>query len=512
MKKRTFHPSTLVIFIFIWTIINLLFLSVFPFMHTDEAWLAGLSRTMMLEKNPGVTETFFDISRRAPHAIKLLYHLLQIIFIKTAGYSLFSVRLLSLFGGASALLTFGGLLKKLSLPPLGGTILLSLEVQFLYASHFGRQEILILLLMLISLNALYMKKYQGLIRGLLCGLPIALAVGFHPNAFIAAWPSGLLLAGLIIRKKRRLSEGLGFILTASAGAGVFILLSFLFNRAFAADYTSFGSKVGALNPLDVKLLGFDDFYRKLFLRISGTYYTPNIIPLFIAAAAGTVCSALLSIRSKTIPKTMIFALTGIAAVNAGIILIGKYSAPSVVFLTPFMVILICGGIERTGRMHRRALYAAAASVLLLNSSLMIAEELRGGRETHAQYTEKIAEAIPRNAMTLGGLTAGFYFEDGKLLDWRNLALLNEAGVTLEEYIGGNDIEYIIYSDEIDYIYKNRPVWNILYGNPVVYYEPLQVFLEEKCRLISEFPSPGYGTRLVMHRFKKNWKVRIYRLK
>ena len=75
--------------------INILFLTKYPFMHSDESWLSGLSRTMMYD-GLGSTEYFFDLVPRYPHAIKIIFHILQIVFIKLFGYSLFSVRLLSL--------------------------------------------------------------------------------------------------------------------------------------------------------------------------------------------------------------------------------------------------------------------------------------------------------------------------------------------------------------------------------------------------------------------------------
>lgn len=34
-------------------------LLVFPFVHSDESWLAGLSRDMLAAGNLGVTESFF---------------------------------------------------------------------------------------------------------------------------------------------------------------------------------------------------------------------------------------------------------------------------------------------------------------------------------------------------------------------------------------------------------------------------------------------------------------------
>ena len=63
-------------------------------------------------------------------------------------------------------------------------------------------------------------------------------------------------------------------------------------------YGSFGKEVGFFDAFDVKLLGFDDFYRKLFLQVSGTYFTPRIWPVFIIAGASALIAALLTIFSK----------------------------------------------------------------------------------------------------------------------------------------------------------------------------------------------------------------------
>ena len=209
LKKQTKYPSIFVIYLLLWTVINLLFLVVFPFMHTDESWLAGLSRTIMTEKNPAATEPFFELVKRAPHAIKIIFHGFQILFIRAFGYRLFSVRFFSLLTGTGCLFLFGEICRRLRISKLSGTILLSVQIQFIYASHFARQEIQILFLMLLSIvTALSTKKGSAVNfrRGILTGIPVAAAIGFHPNAFIAAWPPALLLLGGIVKKKPQLER------------------------------------------------------------------------------------------------------------------------------------------------------------------------------------------------------------------------------------------------------------------------------------------------------------------
>ena len=79
--------------------LNLIYLDKFPFVHSDEPWLSGLSKNMLENTSLSVTEPFFDLMPRYPHALKVVFHLIQIPFIYFFGYNIFSVRLISLIFG-----------------------------------------------------------------------------------------------------------------------------------------------------------------------------------------------------------------------------------------------------------------------------------------------------------------------------------------------------------------------------------------------------------------------------
>src|SRR6056297_1435926 len=108
-KFHFFSKKTL---FFIYIVVNILLLSQFPFIHSDESWLSGLTRHItsgLLAGNPaslGLTEPFFDLLPRFPHFIKMLFHALQAPFIGLFGYGPFAVRLLSLAAGCLALWLF----------------------------------------------------------------------------------------------------------------------------------------------------------------------------------------------------------------------------------------------------------------------------------------------------------------------------------------------------------------------------------------------------------------------
>ena len=91
MKNKRITPIvTLTLYIAIYVAVSSGCLTEFPLMHSDESWLAGLSRNMLAERNVGATETFFDAKVRYPHTFKTLFHLCQILFIRIFGYSLSS--------------------------------------------------------------------------------------------------------------------------------------------------------------------------------------------------------------------------------------------------------------------------------------------------------------------------------------------------------------------------------------------------------------------------------------
>ena len=76
VKIKVWH---LILFFFI---INILFLNNFPFIHSDEPWLSGLSRQIWQSQSFQATEPFFDLKPRHPHALKIFFHSLQIFFLK----------------------------------------------------------------------------------------------------------------------------------------------------------------------------------------------------------------------------------------------------------------------------------------------------------------------------------------------------------------------------------------------------------------------------------------------
>ena len=84
-------------------------------------------------------------------------------------------------------------------------------------------------------------------------------------------------------------------------------------------------------------------------------------------------------------------------------------------------------------------------------------------------------------------------------------------LSVEKYLRERNIEYILFPDELDFVYENRPVWNVLYGNPARWYPQLQRFIREHTELVAVESSPGYAMRIQSYKYKHMWKLRIYRV-
>ncbi len=500
------------LYLIIWILVNTLFLTGYPFVHSDEPWLSGLSRSMISNESLNSTEDFFDLYERNPHAIKIIFHIIQIIFIKIFGYSIFTVRFISLIAGGLSLLFLYKLIIKLFdrehswVIALLTVIWLSFDVQFLYISHLARQEIILILSTILMLNIVIDKNLKAIPRGIFTGLILGLSVGIHPNSFIIAWPVGLYFLFKILKGEKRISEGVCFLLTTCLITGIFIFFSFHFNSNFIDDYGAYGEPLGVLDSTDVKLLKLPGFYYKLFNNISGTYHNSNIkmqmilFPIFLLVG-------LLKKRSNTV----FIAVIGFVGFNVGLLIIGKYSQPSISLILPYYYLLSAVIIEFVLNNRNRKILIPVLSLLIILSLYVSISDIRQEKDSYAGYINKISSYIPKHSIVLSNLNHDYMLPRGRNYDWRNLHYLKENNLSLKKYIEDRGIEYIIVPEELSYIYKNRPYWNVIYGNLSYWYPELMDFTKESCLLVGEFGSPAYGMRIVALRYKKPWNVKIYRV-
>ncbi len=284
------------LYLLIYGLLSAWTLVIFPFVHSDEPWLSGLSQAYLTQRSPFVTEPFFDLVPRQAHALKSFFHILQAVFISLLGDHVFTVRLISLLAGLCILYLFYRQMTHILKNPLHSvllTALLSLNLQFVYASHFARQEILLALFLLLVLRVLCDFREKPYRCILLAGCLAGLSIGFHPNAFIIAAMIGSALFYEVLTKRFPVKALLLFIGLLGLFALVFLGASLIGNPDFFKDYWTFGQTFSVDAPPAARFTNFAHFYIKLYDQISGTYYLPDMrvffaVSLFVCFAGAVV--------------------------------------------------------------------------------------------------------------------------------------------------------------------------------------------------------------------------------
>jgi 4-amino-4-deoxy-L-arabinose transferase-like glycosyltransferase len=497
---------------------NLAFLTRYPFVHSDESWLAGLTRDMMETGSPAVTESFFDLKPRRPHAVKILFHLMQMPFIAAFGYSAFSVRLLTLCCGCGALWLFYRCARRL-LPSawmaLGATCLLAVDAQFVASAHLARQEMPLCVAMLACTDILLgaqgpLRRREVLALALITGL----SVGLHPNSFLLAAMCGCaLLVRLVVMREGAVKDLLLYAAVTGALAAVFVAVSLWMNPRFFADYLAYGeAEFEITRPLGAKAGELGYYFEKLWHRVSGTYFVPELRPqmvLFPLVIGLALLYASVMRREDAAGSRGLWTLLGqLAGLLAGIVMIGRYSQPAAVFWLPSCWLLFAFACTLFGKWGARLLPAVAAAVLLTASASSIGPWMRCSYE---EYLADIARFVPADSRVIANLNTGFYFEGGCLLDYRNLPYLEENGLGFSDYVRERGVRYILWSDELDYIHATRPQWNMLYGN-LRGWDEMRRFVEERCELVGRLTDNTYAVRIVgLMNGERDFGVSIYRV-
>jgi 4-amino-4-deoxy-L-arabinose transferase-like glycosyltransferase len=477
----------------------------YPFMHSDESWLSGLTRMMMESNSLRVTEPFFDLYPRNPHAIKSTYHLLQALFIQVFGYELFSVRLMSLIFGCASLYIFYRLLEKIGLSwgwASLGTLLLAVQPNFIYAAHFARQEIVVCFFLLFT-SWMWLNKKRKLS---LLGLFIAL--GLHPNAYLGVFAL-LCAAGAYTWDHKEARHQLITLIPWLAGfTSIYILASFWMNPNFITDYLAYGSSLGVTADASGKFLGFFLFFKKLWLGISGTYYLPPLRLTLCLMAISLPVALWLGIRKK---QGVLFALAIYQlAWGVGILIVGRYNATSVFFLLPAACLIFIVFIEKY--VPQIPAWILTVGLIVIFSITSIGEITQLPKNHYESYKKEIQATLPADAVVLANLNTEFLFEVGQLYDYRNLAYVDPKTNGLKTYLTERGITHILYADELDYIHRNPQPWQVLYGPDESWYADMQSFLAENCQEIATLPAPIYGNRIVPFLNDPFWQLHIYQIK
>jgi hypothetical protein len=501
-----FKKNYIYLLLILFFIINILFLTSFPFVHSDESWLSGLSRTFL--ETGHMNYLFFDIYPTAHHTMKIVFILIQNLFINFLGYSIFSVRLVSLLFSILSLYFFNKIIYYYSndyFISFLTTLLFALNLQFILISHIARQESPLVFLFIFAYYLL-IKNYKH--TNLTLSLILGIGIGIHPNIIFLALSLGFVYIFQIIKKEKKIIDLIKLVSFTTFFSLIYILSTFKINKNFISEYNNFGNPLGISNTIINKINGFYNFYYKLFHQISGTYFLNNLKLDYFLFIILIAIIALVIYKKNELNSNYFFPIIFIVCINLGIIIIGRYNQISVIF--PLVFLYLGFGIFISNFTSKKNyIYLFLMFLILIQSFNTITFIKNIDNENYNTYLENFS-IIADNATVLGNLNLEYKFKD-HLFDYRNLYYLKDNNISIDKYIENNNINYIIWYEEMDYIYRNSPKWDALYGN-LYYYESIKDFFITKCTIEKEFESPTYAMRISKYVNTYPWKVTIYKVK
>jgi len=509
--NRSLHAATDRIFVIclsVWFVANLLTLTRFPHAHSDEAWLAGLSRAILASGSLRTTEPFFDLFPRQPHMMKVLYHLLQAPFLTMPGPALFQARLPSLLAASATLaILYRSFRARFVSGPLVLLFpaILGFHVQFLYAAHFARQESLLLFFLVLA-GDLYdrtSKKSNFWVVPMCIGFSATL----HPNALLLAAILGtrlvadILIGSLPVRKLLVFSAvltGWGLLLVAG---------SLLLNPSFFAAYGEFGASLSVDASPGDRWQNFVAYFIKLYQRISGTYWLPDIRGWLLIGLLAIPASMVMLLRGHLMTRRrqvtesardrtagIFSSLAELIGFLAGMLIIGRFNPTAIVFALPPVLHLFSrfvpqflthpDKVEIPQVLRRLSLkgitwvaclfliFCSAAGGIVGLSGFLMGRSPSGPLSVHTSgripgdsgyeaYLAEVRASLGEGAVVLGNLSAGFAFDGMSFYDIRNLAPVRGVIPDPAAYLAERDINTVFWYEEYDYVLRN-PQWRILY--------------------------------------------------
>lgn len=510
--------------------INIVTLMTFPTVHSDELWLKGIATEMLTKGRFDVTEPFYDLYPRVIHPFRWLYNSFIIVALKTYGPTIAAVRFVSLLFGTLCLsLVYKIACKHFDSPLYGiaATLMMCLNIQFVYSSHLGRQETIILFLLLFGYWLLLKNDIKHLVPKL--SLIILLGMGVHPNSFIL----GVCFAGLLFfswfMHEARFSQFIVLIGMTTIGALSYVLIGYLMNPNFITGYINFGKTLGVDTHASSRFEGFYWYWYKLFNQIGGTYDLFNIkVALILMALLSMIWLPLLlisltKVRINKLKHSIFYPFVTIIGIALSYLIIGRYNQTAIVFMMPFLIMLTLQSLQIALSLYEQSTNKKSPMILpvmlillamLWGSNLMhnlnAYDANRFYSKSYNVMLDEIAAHVPADSIVLGNLNIIEAFDPNRFYDIRNLGYLDSSSNAFENYIESRNIQYIILHEEMDYIARTSPKWDFLYVN-IDYYEEMQKYLESHATRIYAFENPLYAMRLSRFSGTYPWQTVIYKV-
>ena len=484
----------------------------FPYVHSDESWLSGLTRTVLDKGSFNTSEPFFDLYPRAVHGLRLVFVTLQGMVIKVFGYSITAMRSLSLLASLAVLSTLSHYFySKKNTGTLAFLIVLTLGLmpQFLMASHLARQEPLILLGMVTAYTLV--QKTPSTQNTLLITGVIGLCIGVHPNSFLIGCGIGFIYLYQTIKKQRTLRDLLLFIASLGLWACAFVGISLIINPNFIQDYLAFGNQLGVVNYSVNRFQGFYYYYYKLWHQIGGTYYLVNTKFDLTSGLLSLILGFFLLSSSRFSKKydSVGPSILMFIGVNVGLLIIGRYNQTAIIF--PLVIgWLTFGELITCLPFDKKRLIPLLCILCALQGINAYKAVTANAHQDYNAFAQEVTHLIPEDARVLANLNLDYHLNLYQLYDIRNLDYLDENNLSIEGYILKNDIRYIVLYDEMDYIADSKGKWSILYGD-LNYYHDLKDYIHKHGTLINTIEGPTYAMRIAKYVDVYPWEAKVYKL-
>jgi len=516
MKRYQFLSYFVILLFFI---INLITLLDFPVIHSDEIWLKGIATHMMNSQRFDVTEPFYDLYPRVVHPFRWLYNGLLILAFNLTGDTIFTMRLVSLISMTLMLMCLIPILNRRfgvnATAPLALTIL-AFNIQLVATAHTGRQESIILLIMMVG-YFLYMANAKNLPIKL--SLLLVLSFGIHPNSFlIGATFSALLFFGILMNRSS-IRQLLAFWGLTVAGLLTTVMVGLSMNPNFISGYLAYGESLGVDSEPLGRFSGFYWYFVKLYHQIGGTYDLYQIkgplLALFILLTFFFVYWIFHRfIKRRTDQFEIFLPSVMVLAILVGLLFIGRYNQTAVVFFMPFVMLML---IEWINFICKKPLVVMSLLIVLLTASGFNLQnnmssywQQRFYVKNYGDVIDELQTLVSKDAIVLGNLNTLEAFDPYRFYDVRNLGYLTENGLDFETYIRDRNIDTLVLHEEMDYLYRTSPKWDFLYVN-LDYYEDMQRFIDEHCVLVKSFENPLYAMRISKFSGTYPWKTAVYKV-
>lgn len=508
--------------------INLFTLMDFPVVHSDEIWLKGIASHMMTVGRFDVTEPFYDLYPRVVHPLRWLYNGILILSMPIFGNSIFTMRLVSLICMTLVLWFMIPIINKRfgenGITPLT-LAALALNILLIVTSRTGRQEALILLIMVYGYT-LFVRAHKHLPIKL--SFLLILAFGVHPNSFLIGVVFSSLFFFGVVMKRIPLKHLLQFLGLTAAGLSLTVIVGLMMNPDFIRGYLAYGESLGVdAEPLG-RFAGFYWYFIKLFNQIGGTYDLFQIKGLLIAlfTLLPTYLFFWLHYRfyhKRTQLYEIFLPAVTVFALMLGLLLIGRYNQTAVVFFVPFVYLMLLEGINtlvevRKFKMKKTPLTIVISLMLTmmiisganLNINLSSYWKQRFYNVNYESMLQELKSVVSDDAIVLGNLNTLEAFNPYRFFDVRNLGYLSDNGLDFETYVRERQIDTLIIHEEMEYLFRTSPKWDFLYVN-LDYYDDMQLFINEHCVLVKSFENPIYAMRISRFSGTYPWKTSVYKV-